>query len=70
MIIEGNKIVPDNGKWLYNGKFCSGLVYLGKNASADDWQETGHYIDPVEDAMPAEEDYIQSLKELGVLEND
>lgn len=70
MIIDGNKIVPDSGKLLYNGQVCSDLVYLGKNANAGDWQEVDHYIEPVEDAMPTEEDYIQSLIELGVLEND
>lgn len=45
MTINGNVITPDEGKWLYNGEVCSDLVYLGKNASADDWQEVDHYIE-------------------------
>ena len=46
MIIDGNKITPEEGKWLYNGEVCSDLVYLGKNASADEWQEVDEYIEP------------------------
>lgn len=49
MIIEGNKITADEGKYLYNGEVCSTLVYLGKNASADDWVEVDHWVDPPEE---------------------
>ena len=45
MIIDGNKITPYEGKWLYNGEVCSQLVFLGKNASADEWTEVDHYIE-------------------------
>lgn len=45
MTINGNVITPSDGKWLYNGEICSDLVYLGKNASASDWQEVDHYIE-------------------------
>ena len=31
---------PENGMWLTNGETYSQKVYLGKNASADDWSET------------------------------
>ena len=67
MIIEGNKITPDEGKWLYNGKVCSQLVYLGKNASPNDWTEVDEYIEPYEDDEEATaEDYEAALAELGV----
>ena len=51
MIVDGNKLIPDEGKWLYNGETCSDLVYLGKNASTDDWNEVDHYIntEPIEE---------------------
>lgn len=55
MIIEGNKLIPDEGKWLYNGEFCSDLVYLGKNASPDEWTEVDEYIEPQSDELSAEE---------------
>ena len=55
MIVDGNKLIPDEGKWLYNGEVCSGLVYLGKNTSEDDWQEVDHYIntEPIEEVNEA-----------------
>ena len=56
MIVDGNKLIPDEGKWLYNGETCSELVYLGKNSSADDWSEVDHYIDAeTETAYTAEQ---------------
>ena len=69
MIIEGNKLTPDEGKWLYNGDACSDLVYLGKNASADEWWEVDEYIEPPipeEDEEATAEDYEAALAELGV----
>ena len=48
MIVEGNKLIPAEGKWLYNGEVCSDLVYLGKNARADDWAEVDEYIEPAD----------------------
>lgn len=67
MIIEGNKITPSEGKWLYNGSVCSELVYLGKNASADDWTEVDEYIELTEDDEEATtEDYEAALAEVGV----
>lgn len=56
MIIDGNKLTPDEGKWLYNGEVCSDLVFLGRNASPDEWTEVDHYIEPSEDdELTAEE---------------
>lgn len=57
MIQINNKLIPDEGKWLYNGEVCSELVYLGKNASADDWTEVDEYIEPIpeDDEITAEE---------------
>lgn len=55
MTINGNVIKPDEGKWLYNGEVCSELVYLGKNASADEWTEVDEYIEPQSDELTAEE---------------
>lgn len=66
MIINGNVIKPDEGKWLYNGEVCSDLVFLGKNASADDWTEVDEYIEPISDEEATTEDYEAALAELGV----
>lgn len=41
-------LAPDEGKVLYNGETYSTRVYLGKNASPDEWREV--------DEIPAEED--------------
>ena len=66
MIIDGNKITPNEGKWLYNGEVCSQLVYLGKNASADEWVEIDSYIDPSENAEAIADDYEKALGRFGV----
>lgn len=59
-------ITPDDGKWLYNGEVCSDLVYLGKNASIDDWTEVDEYIEPISEEEATTEDYEAALAELGV----
>lgn len=64
MIIEGNKIAPAEGRWLYNGEICSKLVYLGKNASPDEWTEVDEYIEESADADAA--DYEEALGRFGV----
>lgn len=55
MIIDGNKLIPGEGNWLYNGEVCSDLVFLGKYAKAEDWQEISHYIE----ANDAERSYTE-----------
>lgn len=66
MILESNKLTPEEGKWLYNGEVCSELVYLGKNANVDDWTEVDEYIEPTADEEATTEDYEAALAELGV----
>lgn len=66
MIIDGNKLTPDECKWLYNGEVCSDLVYLGKNANADDWAEIDHFIELGEDAEASADDYEEALGRFGV----
>lgn len=61
MIIEGNKITPDEGKWLYNGEVCSQLVYLGKGASADEWTEVDEYIESAEDEAAYTEERLSAM---------
>ena len=39
MIVDGNKITPDDGKTLTNGKVYSKCVFLGVNDSVDNWRE-------------------------------
>lgn len=39
MTIIDNKLIPDDGKLLYNGQSYSDLVYLGVNAKMEDWEE-------------------------------
>ena len=41
-------LIPSEGKYLTNGETYSTKVYLGKNASADDWWEV--------DSIPEETD--------------
>lgn len=41
-------LIPSDGKYLTNGETYSTKVYLGKNASPDDWWEV--------DSVPDEED--------------
>ncbi len=67
MIIDGNKITPDEGKWLYNGEVCSALVYLGRNDSVDNWAEVDEYIVPVSEGEEATtEEYEEALGRFGV----
>lgn len=67
MTIDGNRITPEEGKWLYNGEVCSDLVYLGKKASADEWTEVDEYIEPAYDDEDAtSEDYEEALGRFGV----
>ena len=39
MIIEGNKLTPEEGKVLTNGNTYSKEVWLGINDSPENWQE-------------------------------
>lgn len=39
MIVDGNKLIADEGKSMTNGKTYSKLVYLGKHDSVDNWHE-------------------------------
>ena len=39
MIINGNILQAEDGKWLTNGDTVGKLVRLGKNDSADNWHE-------------------------------
>lgn len=39
MTIDGNKLIPDEGKKLTNGSVYSHLVYLGIHDSPDNWHE-------------------------------
>ena len=39
MIIDGNRLTPENGMWLSNGQTASQLVLLGVNDSASNWYE-------------------------------
>lgn len=43
------------------------VVYLGRNASADEWREVDEYIEPPQDDEEATaEDYEEALGRLGV----
>lgn len=66
MIIEGNKLTPDEGKWLYDGEVCSDLVFLGRDASPNEWTEVDEYIEPSEDAEATTDDYEAALARFGV----
>lgn len=65
---NGTRVMtPDEGKYLTNGETYSTKVYLGKNASPDEWREV--------DEIPAEEDateadYLEALAELGVTDEE
>lgn len=61
-------LTPAEGMFLTNGETYSTKVYLGKNASPDDWREVDE-IPAEEDADEATEaDYLEALAELGVSE--
>lgn len=36
---EQRILEADEGKWLYNGEVFSDKVYLGREASAEEWRE-------------------------------
>lgn len=55
MKIETGKftvIYPAEGKYLTNGEMYSTKVYLGKNASPDDWWEVDEIPEDIEDKEP------------------
>lgn len=56
-IINGMTVLtPSEDKYLTNGDTYSRRVYLGKNASADDWQEVDSIPDETDDPdLTAEE---------------
>lgn len=56
-IINGMTVLtPSEDKYLTNGDTYSQRVYLGKNASADDWQEVDSIPDETDDPdLTAEE---------------
>ena len=39
MIIDGNRLTPENGMWLSNGQTASQRVLLAVNDSASNWYE-------------------------------
>lgn len=53
MIITNDKgirvLTPEDGKFLTNGETYSTKVYLGKNASPDDWWEVEEIPDETKD---------------------
>ena len=68
MIIEGNKLTPDEGyKYITNGEVWSDLVYLGINDSVDNWHDTNDEPpDPEYDEEATTEDYENTLGRFGV----
>ena len=50
MIINGNILQADDGKWLTNGDTFGKTVYLGINDSADNWHEI------------TDEDYLSAIE--------
>lgn len=46
MVITGNKILADEGKKITNSvrSFFSDFIYLGKNDSADNYEEVGREV--------------------------
>lgn len=78
--IKGQRVLtPDADKWLYNekDKVVSDKVYLGINASADDWTEITEerkqeleamwYEDATSGDTATEEDYQNALAQFGVM---
>lgn len=61
-------LTPGEGKYLTNGETYSTKVYLGKNASPDDWREVDEIPAEEENPEAAEADYLEALAELGVTE--
>lgn len=54
---NGTRVMtPDEGKYLTNGETYSTTVYLGKNASPDEWREVDAIPDEADDPeLSAEE---------------
>ena len=61
-------LTPDEGKYLTNGETYSTKVYLGKNASPDEWREVDEIPAEEADDEASEADYLAALAELGVTE--
>ena len=61
-------LTPDEGKYLTNGETYSTKVYLGKNASPDEWREVDEIPAEEDDDEASEADYLAALAELGVTE--
>lgn len=60
-------LTPADGMYLFDGTTYSQLVYLGKNASPDDWVEVSEKPEMEEDDEEATaEDYEAALAEMGV----
>ena len=60
-------LTPTDGMYLFNGSTYSQLVYLGKNASPEDWVEVSEKPEVQEDTEEATtEDYEAALAEMGV----
>ena len=56
-------LTPDEGKYLTNGETYSTKVYLGKNASPDDWREVDEIpeIDETEDPELTAEEALEII---------
>lgn len=61
-------LTPDEGKYLTNGETYSEKVFLGKDASTDDWTEVDTIPEESNDTDATEADYLEALAELGVSE--
>lgn len=68
MIIEGNKLTPNEGyKYITDGEAWSDLVFLGKHDSVDNWHDTNDEPPiPEDDEDATVEDYEAALEEVGV----
>lgn len=68
MIIERNKLTPDEGfKYISNGEVWSELVFLGRTDSVDNWHDTNDEPpEPEDDEEAAVEDYENALGRFGV----
>ena len=51
MIVDKNKIIPDEGKTLTNGETYSKMVFLGILDSPENWREIPDEDVPVESRM-------------------
>lgn len=56
-------LTPSDGKYLTNGESYSTKVYLGKNASPDDWREVDEIpeIDETEDPELSAEEALEII---------